>query len=688
MMISYSVLILSFNLLLTALQHEKSFLLQDGASVVYDIDFYKESLLLTSSNDIVEKDIETGVIKRTFRAHTSIIKSFLVTNGSTMITSGWDDMIIVWDLETGSAVHRIWLRESNILVASIAIQDENLFAGGQDGSIRCIDLLTARVVRTLRNAIQVETLLVKEDHIYVGKQSAVFPLDKIQIATFRLVLSFEGHSESVYALYFSGGILYSGSADTTIISWNSESGKIIRTFLGHSDFVSALIVLEDTMYSSGNDRTVIEWSIDSGEIIKIFTELADGKVRCIGSKNRLLFTGLEETSVVMWNTTSGLPLFKYSGKQKMLTSVVLWKSSVINGGDDSLIRIWDATFDNTDPYKVLTDHTDTIGCLIVDGDTLFSGSGDLSIRHWNLTDLFCLKILFGHTEPVAAFALGDSSLFSGDYDGIVLRWNVSIGVSSAKYAGHADIIQSIQYVEGLVLSGSYDSTIRIWSTESNQNIKTLNTISSILSICISENHVIGGSTQGLMMFDFTSGEVVVQISDRSACYSLISSLVQVFSGHDDGSMKARDRKTLEVSGVFQGHSDIIFSLGLDEKSVLYSASFDGSCKRWNMATRKAAFSFEDRSGSVTSLSITGNILLVGTRRGIINSFDTFTALNINSLGLHTEAVTSLSVSDGQLFSSGMDGLILQSSLSYMNYTKVIYHTQNALKGLVIDVESN
>jgi WD40 repeat protein len=243
--------------------------------------------------------------------------------------------------------------------------------------------------------MKVETLLVKEDHIYVGKTSAVYPLDKIQIATFSVVLRFEGHTESVFALYFSGGTLYSGSADTTIISWNSESGKIIKTFHGHSDFVSALIVLEDTMYSSGNDRTVIEWSIDSGEIIKIFTELADGKVRCIGSKNRLLFTGLEETSVVMWNTTTGLSLLKYSGKQKMLTSVVLWKSSVMNGGDDSLIRIWDATFDNLDPYKVLTDHTETIGCLIVYGDTLFSGSGDLSIRHWNLTDLICLKILFG-----------------------------------------------------------------------------------------------------------------------------------------------------------------------------------------------------------------------------------------------------------------------------------------------------
>jgi WD40 repeat protein len=83
----------------TTLEHEKSFLMQENAAIVWSIAIYKDSLLLTSSNDIVQKDIQTGDIQRTFRAHKKTIYSFLVTNDSMMITSAYDDMIMVWDLE-------------------------------------------------------------------------------------------------------------------------------------------------------------------------------------------------------------------------------------------------------------------------------------------------------------------------------------------------------------------------------------------------------------------------------------------------------------------------------------------------------------------------------------------------------------------------------------------------------------
>jgi hypothetical protein len=69
-----------FGLLATGLEHEKSFLMQDSASTVWSIAIHEESLPLTSSIDIVQKDIQTGAIQRSFRAHKKPIISFLVTN--------------------------------------------------------------------------------------------------------------------------------------------------------------------------------------------------------------------------------------------------------------------------------------------------------------------------------------------------------------------------------------------------------------------------------------------------------------------------------------------------------------------------------------------------------------------------------------------------------------------------------
>jgi WD40 repeat protein len=138
----------------STLNHEKSFLYQDGASNVFAIAIYKDSLLLTVSNDVVQKDIQTGASQRTFRAHKSLVYSFVITNDSKIISSGYDDMIIVWDLETGSILKRIWLRSSGTLVDSVCFQDNKVFAGGLDSKVRQVDLISGRVVRTICNDYQ------------------------------------------------------------------------------------------------------------------------------------------------------------------------------------------------------------------------------------------------------------------------------------------------------------------------------------------------------------------------------------------------------------------------------------------------------------------------------------------------------------------------------------------------------
>jgi WD40 repeat protein len=134
--------------LANTLEHEKSFLLQDSAANVWQIALYQNSLLRTANNDIVERDLESGYIQKTFRAHTSQKQSFIVTDDFRTITSGWDNKIIVWDLESGSVVKRILFRSFKTMVSGISLWNNQLFAGGQDKAVRQVDLMTGKVVRT------------------------------------------------------------------------------------------------------------------------------------------------------------------------------------------------------------------------------------------------------------------------------------------------------------------------------------------------------------------------------------------------------------------------------------------------------------------------------------------------------------------------------------------------------------
>jgi len=150
-MLLSALLILSFNLIISALQHEKSFMFDSTASSVYDIALYKRSLLITSSNDVVQKDIETGRFQRKFIAHAGLVQSIVVFNYSTMITSGWDDMVIVWDLISGSIMKRIWLEAPSTFPTSMALWNNDLIVCGHDGKVRFFNMLAGRVAHTISN---------------------------------------------------------------------------------------------------------------------------------------------------------------------------------------------------------------------------------------------------------------------------------------------------------------------------------------------------------------------------------------------------------------------------------------------------------------------------------------------------------------------------------------------------------
>ena len=78
----------------------------------------------------------------------------------------------------------------------------------------------------------------------------------------------EGHSDCVYSVSFSpdGTRIASGSHDSTVRIWDSETGKLVAgPFEGHSDWVSSVAFSPDgTRIASGSaDKTVRIWDVRS-----------------------------------------------------------------------------------------------------------------------------------------------------------------------------------------------------------------------------------------------------------------------------------------------------------------------------------------------------------------------------------------------------------------------------------------
>lgn len=136
----------------------------------------------------------------------------------------------------------------------------------------------------------------------------------------------------------------------------------------------------------------------------------------------------------------------------------------------------------------------------------------------------------------------------------------------------------------------------------------------------------------------------------------------------------RDINSLQVLEMYQGHSDFVFALCFDSSFNLYSTGFDGSIKKWNIATRRVAFSFESRLISVASLAASGRILLVGLRGGGIISYSIENSFAFNAIFVNKQPVSSLLVLNGSVYGSGLDGLLVKFPEFPQRNISIVYNS--------------
>jgi WD40 repeat protein len=288
-------------------------------------------------------------------------------------------------------------------------------------------------------------------------------------------------------------------------------------------------------------------------------------------------------------------------------------------------------------------------------------------------------------------------MYSGSYDSVIKRWNISTGSVDKEYIGHTDLVCGIQMRREFLYSASFNNDLRVWDKELEITINAfqckfaprINSLDFKEVFCIyayDEFLIVG--TFGIDIISTSTGVLLdgpkgltrksspLIFIENTICFTIIATTLLVYSGHGDGVIRGRDLMTLNVLQSFQGHKDNVMSLCLDEAGVLFSTGFDGSIKKWNMASRRVSFSYENRNGSVTALAATSGFLMVGTRQGLIISFDIRTAYIIKSTAHHQSSVTSLTLYDGMIYSTGRDGIVLAFRRADTSTSAALYDTES------------
>jgi WD40 repeat protein/tRNA A-37 threonylcarbamoyl transferase component Bud32 len=277
--------------------------------------------------------------------------------------------------------------------------------------------------------------------------------------------------------------------------------------------------------------------------------------------------------------------------------------------------------------KTLTGHTDAVFSLAIskDGQTLVTGSGDKTIKIWNLSTGELKNSVIGHTDAVFSLVItpDGETLVTGSGDKTIKIWDLSTGRLKNTLTGHTDLVISCAMTpDGKTLvTGSGDKTIKIWNLSTGQLKNTLT-----------------GHTNGVSTLAITpDGQTLV-------------------SGSVDNSIKIWNLSTGELKNTLIGHMDKVFSLAMTpDGQTLVSGSGDKTIKIWNLSTGQLTNTLTSHTDVVTSCFMTpdGQTLVTGSGDNSIKTWNWKTGELKTTLTGHTNWVSTLAMTpNGQMLVSG------------------------------------
>jgi len=184
-----------------------------------------------------------------------------------------------------------------------------------------------------------------------------------------------------------GGLLASGSNDSTVIVWNATSSEQVYVFTDHDGPITALASIPNNVLASGSaDTKIILWNITTGSMITTLVGHI-GTVRALQVLGESLLSGSEDGGVKVWNPSMGVLLVNVTGGQAGLTSLAVFSNGrVVSGSKTGAIVVFNI---NTGQNKTLHDDGGVYAMNVLQDGQLITASDDHTITFWNkvATDL-------------------------------------------------------------------------------------------------------------------------------------------------------------------------------------------------------------------------------------------------------------------------------------------------------------
>ncbi|XP_019453318.1 PREDICTED: notchless protein homolog isoform X2 [Lupinus angustifolius] len=322
-----------------------------------------------------------------------------------------------------------------------------------------------------------------------------------------------------------------------------------------------------------------------------------------------------------------------------------------SGSGDTTVRFWD--IGTQTPMYTCTGHKNWVLCIAwsPDGKYLVSGSKSGELQCWDpQTGKSLSNPLTGHKKWITGISSEPAHLntpcrrfVSASKDGDARIWDISLKRCVIVLSGHTLAVTCVKWGgDGVIYTGSQDCTIKVWETTQGKLIRELKGHGHwVNSLALSTEYVLRTGAFDHTGKQYSSPEEMKQVALERYNKMRGNAPERLVSGSDDFTMflwepfVSKHPKT-RMTGHQQLVNHVYFS---PDGQWVASASFDKSVKLWNGTTGKFVAAFRGHVGPVYQISWSADsrLLLSGSKDSTLKVWD------IRTRNPNEEGVSGLSL---------------------------------------------
>jgi WD40 repeat protein/tRNA A-37 threonylcarbamoyl transferase component Bud32 len=483
------------------------------------------------------------------------------------------------------------------------------------------------------------------------------------LATGRVLLSLEGHEDTVNGLAFSpDGRLASASSDRTVKIWDPIAGRLLATLVGHDAAVRSLAFSPNGLWlaSASTDRTVRIWDVATGKEsrslahdngvqsvafsrdgqrlasagrdmpIRIWNTttylekqpLGDSRIDAIcvafSRDGNRLASGSVDNKITVWDMSGRGEVFSYQGKDK--TAAILSVAFSPDGkylaasGLEQHVRIWGAA--DGESRHNLDENSRGMRSVVFSPDAKHLAAADDkgTIRVWDADTGRVVQAL-GPFVHSLTFSLDGKPLDPTNKEPLVKVWDPAGGQVALTFRGHDTIVTGVAFNPANpggqhLASIDWGTSLNLWCGEERPTTPTINRkLEPSRGLAFSPGGrwlALAGRDGTVRVVDAATGsdQIPFQQQDHQ-----IKSVALSFDGRrlasagEDGTVWICEVESRRVLHALRGHDGpvnaVVFS---PDGNRLASAGDDGTARIWDPNQDSEPRILRGHGSAVTSVS--------------------------------------------------------------------------------------